>query len=135
VAAGGAPVQTVDGVAAAVGGDLPAGTTERVAQSTGSSAQEIIDLPEPGDHDVYLVQFDLASGATEQDVKLHTFTVAPAPAGNLNAGPTSQPAVSGTPLTLTVTWAGLTAGTRYAGLIEYSDGTKTVGRTLFAVNA
>jgi hypothetical protein len=37
-------------------------------------------------------------------------------------------------VTVTASWTGLTAGTRYLGLVEYSDGTNLLDQTLVSVN-
>jgi hypothetical protein len=47
----------------------------------------------------------------------------------------SQPVTVGAMKSLTVSWNGLTAGSHYLGVIEYSDGTAVRGHTLVTVNA
>jgi hypothetical protein len=41
---------------------------------------------------------------------------------------------SAAPTTVNLSWNGLTAGTRYLGVLSYSDGSNTIGRTLVALN-
>jgi hypothetical protein len=110
-----------------------AGTAELVTSSAGATAREVMDLLAPGDYDIYVVQYALDSGVTEQDVKLHTFMVGPTPAGNLSAVPPSQPVTAAGAANVTVTWTGLTAGTRYLGVVEYGNGSTVVGRTVIAI--
>ncbi|MDQ2914059.1 MAG: S8 family serine peptidase [Chloroflexota bacterium] len=40
----------------------------------------------------------------------------------------------GATASVTATWTGLTAGTKYLGWINYSDGTSSVGRTIVSIN-
>ena len=74
-------------------------------------------------------------GVTEQDVKLNAFAVGPTAAGNFTASPASQAVTLGGSATVTVAWNGLTAGTHYLGVVEYGNGTGTVGRTIVSVDA
>jgi subtilisin family serine protease len=111
------------------------GSTTLLAASAGGTAEEAITIAAPGTYDIYVVQFALPSGVSEQDVKLNSFVVAPGAAGNLTATPASQPATLGGLRSVTVGWSGLTAGTHYLGVIEYGDGTTAQGQTIVAVNA
>jgi hypothetical protein len=95
------------------------------------SSREAVDLP-PGTYTVYLVRY--FGGGPTLDLKLHTFVVGPT-AGNLTATPASQPATVGRPVTVTAGWSGLTAGTKYLGVIEYADGARPLGTTLITVDA
>ena len=36
--------------------------------------------------------------------------------------------------TVTIGWSGLVAGTRYLGVVDYIDGSNTIGSTIVAVN-
>src|SRR5207247_2603785 len=58
-----------------------AGTSTLVGQSAGGDAQEAVTVTAPGSYDVYVVQFALDPGVTEQDVKLNGFAVGPVAAG------------------------------------------------------
>jgi hypothetical protein len=119
--------------------DYPAGTDldlfvyqngELVGQSAGGSAEESVMLSGGGTFDVYVVQFALAGGRTEQDVKLRTFAVGTTNAGNVSVTPASRQVTVGQQVTFTLNWTGLAAGTRYLGVVEYSDGTAVHGSTL-----
>jgi hypothetical protein len=125
-------------------GDYPAGTDldvyvykggALVGLSAGVTADETVSLPGSGAFDVYVVQYALGGGRTEQDVHLHTTVVAPTNAGNFTVTPASQSVTAGQAVTVTAAWSGLTAGTRYFGVIEYSDATGPQALTLFSVQA
>jgi subtilisin family serine protease len=124
--------------------DYPAGTdidifvysgTTLVGTSTGNTADEAVTLSGGGTFTVYVVQFALGGGRTEQDVTLHSFGVTPTNAGNFVVTPSSRPATVGGLTSFTGNWSGLTAGTQYLGALEYSDGTATRGLTLVSVQA
>jgi hypothetical protein len=109
------------------GGELtPAG------QSAGSTATESITLGQPGD---YLVFVELFAAATTDplDVVHHGWAVGPGNAGNFSVTPSSQAVTTGQSATVTVGWSGLDAGRRYLGVVEYGDGSQTVGSTVVSV--
>jgi subtilisin family serine protease len=106
-----------------------------VSQSAGGTADESVDLSAAGDYDVYMAQFALPTGVDQQELKLNTFLVPSAAAGNLTVAPASQPARFGSQTSVTATWTGLTAGRHYLGEIVYSDGGATRGVTVVAVDA
>ena len=57
------------------------------------------------------------------------------PAGNLTATPATQPVTTGTNATVNLTWSNLAAGTRYLGVLSYTDGSNNpIGRTLVSLN-
>lgn len=112
-----------------------AGTATRVAQSAGGTADESVTLTAAGSYDIYVVQFALAGGVTEQAVQRYAWVVPDAAAGNLTVAPASQASAVGTPATVTATWTGLTAGSHYLGVVSYGDGTNEIGRTILAVDA
>lgn len=109
------------------GGELtPAG------QSAGSTATESITLIRPGE---YVAFVDLFAAATTDplDVVHHGWVVGPGNAGNLSVAPPSQAVTTGQAVTVTVGWSGLDAGRRYLGVVEYGDGSQTVGSTVVSV--
>ena len=106
-----------------------------VGESAGGSSEEAVTLPGGGAFDVYVVQFALGGNLTEQDVKLRAFAVGPTNAGNVTVTPASRQVSLAAQVTFTLGWTGLTAGTRYLGVVEYSDGTATHGATLVTVRA
>jgi subtilisin family serine protease len=111
-----------------------AGTSTLVASSAGGTAEERITLP-AGSYDIYVVQFALPSGVTQLAVKHHSWVVTSGAAGNLTATPASQPVTLGENATVTAAWSGLTAGTRYLGVIAYGDGSAEIGRSIVSVVA
>jgi hypothetical protein len=122
-------------------GDLPAGTDVDLfaynagtalsaGSSAGGSAEESITLG-PGSYDVYVVLF--AHQGAIPTVKHHTFIVNDVNAGNLTVTPASQPATLAGKASVTFAWSGLAAGSRYLGVVSYSDGTTTVGRTIVSI--
>jgi hypothetical protein len=82
--------------------------------------------------DIYLVIFALAAGQTGADIK-HNHWVVGGPTGNLAVSPASQAVTLGTAASVNVGWSGLTAGTRYLGVIAFGDGTNSVGRTIVSI--
>ncbi|WP_020388467.1 S8 family peptidase [Kribbella catacumbae] len=110
-----------------------AGTTALLGSSTGGSAEEEVNLARPagGSYDVYV---DLFAGAAEQVVKLNHWEINE-PAGNLTATPASQPVTAAGQTSVTASWSGLTAGTRYLGRLAYTDGADGSGSTLVRINS
>jgi hypothetical protein len=117
--------------------DVPAGTDvdlyaydsggNLVGISGGGTADESIVLGE-GTYNVYAVLF--AASSTPLTVNLNAFVVPAAAAGNLTATPASQSVTLGGNATVNLSWSGLSAATRYAGLLTFSDGTSTIGQTV-----
>jgi hypothetical protein len=66
-------------------------------------------------------------------MKLNSFLLGSADAGNMTATPASQAVTLGTPATVTAAWSGLAANTRYLGAVNFSDGTTPLGRTIVNV--
>ncbi|WP_328474566.1 S8 family serine peptidase [Actinoplanes sp. NBC_00393] len=109
-----------------------AGTNTLVASSAGSTAEERVTLP-AGSFDVYVVQFATPPGVSELDVSHHSWIVGDTAQGNLTATPASQAVTRGEPVTVTAAWTGLTAGSRYLGVVGYGDGTARIGQTVVSV--
>jgi hypothetical protein len=122
-------------------GDLPAGTDVDLfayragtaisaGSSAGGTAEEAITLG-PGTYDVYVVMF--AHQGAMPTVRHHAFLVSDVNAGNLTVTPASQSVTLAGQASVTFAWSGLAAGSRYLGVVSYSDGTTTVGRTIVAI--
>src|SRR5262249_6193083 len=108
------------------------GNLTEVALSAGGTADESVTLTEPGKYAVFVDLFNNPQpGALS--VKLHSWAVPSAAAGNLTVSPASQPVTLGKPATITASWTGLNPGSRYIGLIGYSDGTNPLGVTVITV--
>jgi hypothetical protein len=120
--------------------DLPAGTDvdlfvynggTLVGQSAGGSAEESVTLAAAGTYDIYVVLF--AHVGAIPSVKHHAFLVSDVNAGNLTVTPATQSVTTGGATSVTFAWSGLAAGSRYLGVVSYSDGTTTVGRTVVSI--
>jgi subtilisin family serine protease len=104
-----------------------------VDSSLGGTADEEITLSDTGTFDVYVVQYSIPTGTTEQLVKEHTFIVPAKASGNLTVTPVSVPVAPDQNVPFAVAWSGLEAGKRYLGEIEFSDGIKPRAWTLVAI--
>jgi hypothetical protein len=111
-----------------------AGTNALVGSSTGPTAEESVTVTAAGTYDIYIVQYALAPGLTEQNVKHYDWVVGSGPAGNLTATPASQTVTMGAPASITLSWTGLAAATRYLGVLAYGDGGTQIGTTTVIVN-
>jgi hypothetical protein len=80
------------------------------------------------------VYVDLFAGAAQQQVKLNHWELQNAE-GNLTATPESQPVQVAEQTSVTASWTGLTAGTRYLGRLQYSDGADGSGSTVVRVDS
>jgi subtilisin family serine protease len=107
----------------------------QVGTSGSGSAEEGVTVTAAGTYEVYVTQFSLAGGRTEQDVNLHSFLVGDTAVGNLTATPASQSVTAGKAVTVTAAWSGLTAGRTYLGVIEYGNGSAALDQTVFLVRA
>jgi hypothetical protein len=114
-----------------------AGTSDLVASSGGGTAEETIRIEEPpaGTYDLYVVLYGAAPGQTSVTVPTYLWNLDGAAKGNLTVTPASAPVTAGVPVTLTAAWSGLTAGQRYLGRLDYSDGTSTAGGTYVRIDA
>ena len=123
--------------------DYPAGTDvdievrrggTLVGSSAGGTAEESVTLPNPV-AGTYTVTIDYFDGTPSTlPVKLTSYAVPSGAVGNLTVDPASQAVTVGQPATFTLATSGLTAGTRYLGRVDFSDGTSDVARTLVAVS-
>ncbi|MEH0416857.1 S8 family serine peptidase [Streptomyces sp. B21-083] len=99
----------------------------------GTGSDEQNDLP-PGDYDVYIVQYALPPGATGQSYTLWTWRVGQgAPDAPAEVSLATRPVSPGKGAEFTVTWRGTVPGKRYTGVVEYSDGSTAVGRTILTL--
>jgi subtilisin family serine protease len=110
-----------------------AGTTTLRGQSAGGSAEESVTGLPAGDYDIYVVLFAQPGGGSGAfAVHEHSFIV-PSTGSTLTATPASQSVTTAVPATVTIGWSGLVAGTRYLGVVDYGDGSNTIGSTIVAV--
>ncbi|HWD77546.1 MAG TPA: S8 family serine peptidase, partial [Kribbella sp.] len=110
-----------------------AGTTTLLGSSTGGSAEEEVNLSQPvgGPVDVYV---DLYAGANEQQVKLYHWELQKG-ADSLTVTPASQPVQVAGQASVTASWTGLAAGTRYLGQLHFTDGADGSGNTVVRVDS
>ena len=99
-------------------------------------SDEHIDL-EPGTYTVYVSQYALPQGATSQKYTLHTWLIGPdtEPDQQATAAPAEQRVTQGDTAKVTVSWRDLPTGSVYLGLVDYGNGTDTVGTTELTVTA
>ena len=104
----------------------------RVDESAGATAQEQVDVVNPVAGDWTLVVHGWETDGADSNYTLFTWLVDSADAGNMTV---TAPAVAvlGATETVTVAWSGLTAGTRYLGIVGYSNGTSEIGGTLVSI--
>src|SRR6266511_4008817 len=110
------------------------GTTRTlVGASTGGTASEVVTLNNPtaGSYEVYIHGWEVQSGVS---YTLYDWILNPAAAGNLSVSAPSS-ATLGASDTVTATWSGLTAATKYLGRISYSDGVSEIGGTIVRIDA
>ncbi|MGH3736320.1 MAG: S8 family peptidase [Micromonosporaceae bacterium] len=109
------------------------GKPELVGASADGDSDELVTLtaPEAGTYEIYV---DLWGGPNEVTAKHHGWVIGGAE-GNATVAPESQSVTTGGAATVTLSWQGLTAGTRYLGAVVYNDGTDDVGTTVVTVNA
>ncbi|MFF0011356.1 S8 family peptidase [Streptomyces sp. NPDC005374] len=95
---------------------------------------EQVDLT-PGTYEVYVNQYAMPEGVTSQTYTLHTWLVGPdtRPDHTATATPAEQQVAAGDTVETTVSWRDLTPGSEYLGVVEYGDGTGTVGTTVLTV--
>jgi hypothetical protein len=109
------------------------GTTQ-VGSSGGATAEEAVNLTGTELGGTYTIEATYFSGATASlDIQVNSFAVGTASAGNLTVTPATQAVTGGRPVSATLAWSGLTAGTRYLGAVNWTDGTAPAGRTLVAI--
>jgi subtilisin family serine protease len=105
-----------------------------VGTSGGGTAEEAVTLRgnlAAGKYSVRATYF--AGPQATLGIQVNGFAVGTADAGNLTVTPSSQPATTGKPVTATLAWTGLAAGTRYLGQVAWGDGSAQVGTTLVSI--
>jgi hypothetical protein len=100
-------------------------------------ADEHVNITKPGTYDVYISQYAAPHGTTSQKFTLHTWLIGDGakPEHPATVAPASQAVRPGDTPDVTVSWHGLPtgAGKTYLGLVDYSDGTDIIGRTMVTV--
>jgi subtilisin family serine protease len=107
-----------------------------VGSSGSGTAQEEVNLtnPDAGAYKVYVHGWQTAGGGTA-NYTLFSWQLGASvnPAPNLTL-PDPRPVTIGVPTEITVGWSGLTAPRKYLGILDYSDGTNVVGRTILRID-
>ena len=86
-----------------------------------------------GDYDIYVVLFAQPGGGSGAFDGARAL-VHRADRGQQPDGDTGiQSVTTAVPATVTIGWSGLAAGTRYLGVVDYGDGSNTIGSTIVAV--
>jgi hypothetical protein len=104
-----------------------------VAGSGTASSTELITVESP-EAATYVIAVDVWSEEAAADVRLHTWQLDGTDAGNLTVAPASVDVTMTETTTLTASWTGLEAATRYLGQVNYLNGSEVAGSTLVTVN-
>ena len=104
-----------------------------VASSEGGTSAEQVDIVNPvaDTYRVYIHGWQTAGGGTA-NYTLFSWQVPTTSAGNLSVTAPAS-ATNGASGSITASWSGLAAATRYLGLVTYDDGTTEHGRTVVSV--
>ena len=107
---------------------------ELVGQSTSATAAERIDLakPEAGTYRLYVHGWE--TDGTSAQYTLFSWLVPTTASGNMTATSSTSSATVGGTANVTVSWSGLTAGTKYLGRVSYRDGSGEIGSTIVSVS-
>jgi subtilisin family serine protease len=95
------------------------------ASASGDERVTLVD-PEAGTYTAYVNGYDTGGGGAYRYTQ---WAVPSAPAGNLTVSD-NVPVTLATPVDITATWSGLTAGLRYLGVISYADSESTTVVTI-----
>ena len=113
------------------------GALSFVGQSAGGTASESLTLNNPvagRTYALFVNVFDAGGEGNPLTVKPNIFLLPNSDSGNMTATPTSQSVTLGNPATVTLNWSGLASG-RWLGIVNYSDGTSTIGSTTVSVTS
>jgi subtilisin family serine protease len=110
------------------------GSLTLVGQSAGGTAAELIDVPTPAAGTYKLYVHGWQTDGTNAVYTLFDWLVPSTAAGNMNVSSSTSSATVGGTANVTVSWNGLTAGTKYLGRVSYRDGSGEIGSTIVSVN-
>jgi subtilisin family serine protease len=111
------------------GGDLTL-----VGSSAGGTSAERIDLAAPAAGTYRLYAHGWQTDGTSATYTLFSWLVPSTAAGNMTATSSTTSATVGGTATITTSWSGLTAGTKYLGRLGYRDGSGEIGSTIVSVD-
>ena len=105
--------------------------------SGGGTAEEQIDIPSPQAGDWTLVVHGWETDGPDAVYTLFTWVVTSFDAGNLTAVPSTTSATIGETAAIMLTWGppltALAPGTRYLGMVGYTNGLEEVGSTFVSI--
>jgi subtilisin family serine protease len=110
------------------------GALTLVGFSAGGTSAERIDLRAPAAGTYKLYAHGWQTDGTNAVYTLFGWLVPGTAAGNMTVASNTSSATVGGTADVTVSWSGLTAGTKYLGRISYSDGSSEIGSTIVSVN-
>ena len=110
------------------------GSLTLVGQSAGGTAAERIDVPTPAAGTYKLYVHGWQTDGTNAVYTLFDWLVPSTAAGNMSVSSSTSSATVGGTANVTVSWSGLTGGTKYLGRVSYRDGSGEIGSTIVAVN-
>jgi subtilisin family serine protease len=114
---------------AGAGGDLTL-----VGSSTSGTSAERIDLAAPAEGTYRLYVHGWQTDGPDAVYTLFNWLVPGTAAGNMTVASSTSSATVGGTADITVSWSGLTAGTRYLGRVSYGDGSSEIGSTIVSVD-
>jgi hypothetical protein len=100
-----------------------------------ATSDEQVDVAAPVAGDWTLVVHGWETDGADANYDLFTWLVGTDAIGNLTATPSTSEATVGGTAEIDLAWSGLAAGTRYLGVVGYSDGVTEFGGTLVSVIA
>jgi hypothetical protein len=98
---------------------------------SGTSAEQI-DVPAPEEGEWTLIVHGWETDGADAVFDLFYWLIGDADAGNLTVT-APDTAVVGTTEEITISWSGLTAATRYLGIVSYSNGVEEIGGTFVSI--
>jgi hypothetical protein len=107
---------------------------ELVGQSTSATSAERIDLRSPAAGTYKLYVHGWETDGADAVYTLFSWLVPTTAAGNMTATSSTSTATVGGTANITVSWSGLTAGTKYLGRLSYRNGSTEIGSTIVAVS-
>jgi hypothetical protein len=110
------------------------GALTLVGFSAGGTSAERIDLATPAAGTYRLYAHGWQTDGTSAAYTLFSWLVPSTAAGNMTVASSTSSATVGGTADITVSWSGLTAGTKYLGRISYTDGSSEIGSTVVVVN-
>lgn len=108
-------------------------TGSQVGGSGTGTSEEEVNLPSPAPGDYYVVVHGWQTDGTDANYTLFSYLVDAADAGNM-AIVAPAAATLGASASVDVSFAGLTAGRKYLGAIDFDDGAGVIASTLVRVD-